>query len=152
MIPSPTAVQTRRFLLAHWEWVLFGLCVFVAMPLSRGYGMAWDEAQHAIYGSYVWDYFRSGFQDMRWRTDIGGLYTYGTLFDLPSAIFHRTFSNDLFEWRSFFMATAGAFTLPAVAKIGRRLGGAGYSDGFEKTHDASGYFDIKRTEKHFYLT
>lgn len=85
--------------------------------------MAWDEAQHAIYGSYVWDYFRSGFQDMRWRTDIGGLYSYGTLFDLPSAIFHRSFSDNLFEWRSFFMAVTGALAIPAVAKIGRRLGG-----------------------------
>jgi 4-amino-4-deoxy-L-arabinose transferase-like glycosyltransferase len=120
--PQATLFQ-RRFLLSNWEWVLFGLCVFVAMPLSRGYGMAWDEAQHAIYGSYVWDYFRSGFQDMKWKTDIGGLYTYGTLFDLPSAIFHRTFADDLFEWRSFFMAAAGAFAIPAVAKIGRRLGG-----------------------------
>ncbi len=107
----------------HWEWVLFGLCALLALPISRGYGMAWDEAQHAVYGSFVWDYFRSGFQDMRWRTDLGELYNYGTLFDLPSAIFHRTFSENLFEWRAFFMALAGAFALPAVAKIGRRLGG-----------------------------
>lgn len=104
---------------------MFGACVLLALPLSRNYGMAWDEAQHAVYGSFVWDYFKSGFQDMRWRTDLGELYNYGTLFDLPSAIFHRTFSDNLFEWRPFFMALAGALALPAVAKIGRRLGGEG---------------------------
>jgi Dolichyl-phosphate-mannose-protein mannosyltransferase len=107
----------------RWEWKIFGLAVLAALGLSRSYGMAWDEAQHAIYGSYVWDYFLSGCKDMRWKTDIGGLYTYGTLFDLPSAIFHRMFASNLFEWRSFFMAVSGALAIPAVAKIGRRLGG-----------------------------
>lgn len=85
--------------------------------------MAWDEAQHAIYGSYVLDYFLSGLTDMRWRTDMGGLYLYGTIFDLPSAILHRIAGKDLFQWRAFLMALSGILALPAVAKIGRRLGG-----------------------------
>ncbi|MFZ4681501.1 MAG: ArnT family glycosyltransferase [Terrimicrobiaceae bacterium] len=60
---------------------------------------------------------------MRWRTDIGGLYFYGTIFDLPSAIIHRVAGKDLFSWRPFLMALSGILAIPAVAKIGRRLGG-----------------------------
>ena len=63
----------------------------------KNFGMAWDDAQHAVYGSYVLDYFLSGFRDMRWQTDIGGLYYYGTIFDMPSAALHRWFGVDLFQ-------------------------------------------------------
>ena len=107
----------------NWEWLIAALCAAGAWILYPHYGMAWDEAQHAIYGSYVLDYFLSGFTDMRWRTDIGGLYFYGTIFDLPSAMIHRAFGKDLFHWRAFLMALCGILAIPAVAKIGRRLGG-----------------------------
>lgn len=85
--------------------------------------MAWDDAQHAVYGSYVLDYFLSGFKDMRWHTDIGGLYNYGTIFDLPSAALHRSLGNNLFLLRSFLMALTGVLAIPAVAGIGRMIGG-----------------------------
>ncbi len=124
-LASP-ASPVRRILARQWEWVMFALLIPVAWLLRNDYGMAWDDAQHAVYGSYVLDYFRSGFTDEKWLNDIGGLYNYGTLFDLPSALLHEwLYGEDLFELRSFLMALTGLLAIPAAAKLGRCIGGEG---------------------------
>jgi 4-amino-4-deoxy-L-arabinose transferase-like glycosyltransferase len=112
-----------KALIRHWEWTLAVLLVPIAWVLSGHYGMAWDDAQHAVYGSYALDYFLSGFKDMRWRHDIGGLYLYGTIFDLPSAALHRMFGDDVLRFRPFLISLTGILAIPAVAKIGRYVGG-----------------------------
>ncbi|MDX6766333.1 MAG: glycosyltransferase family 39 protein [Candidatus Methylacidiphilales bacterium] len=126
--PGPLPVDSEAtahepFVLRHAAWLAVPFLALAAVFLCRDYGMAWDDAQHAIYGSYVLDYFLSGFKDMRWKTDIGGLYNYGTLFDLPSAVLHRWLGKDLFAYRNLLMALCGVLAVPAVAALGRRLGG-----------------------------
>ena len=108
---------------SRWEWMLAIALALAACFVFTNFGMAWDDAQHAVYGSYVLDYFLSGFRDMRWQTDIGGLYYYGTIFDMPSAALHRWFGVDLFQWRALLMAFTGILAIPAVAGIGRFVGG-----------------------------
>lgn len=107
----------------HWEWLVAGALVPVAWLLHTSYGMAWDDAQHAAYGGLVLDYFMSGCTDMRWRDEMGMLKFYGTLFDLPSAVLHRALGVDLIRFRPFVMALSGILAVPAVAGIGRIVGG-----------------------------
>ncbi|MFQ3578091.1 MAG: glycosyltransferase family 39 protein [Verrucomicrobiia bacterium] len=122
--PASPVSYGKWSLPCRWEWVLFALLIPVAWIVSNDYGMAWDDAQHAVYGGFVLDYFQSGFTDEKWLTDMGGLYNYGTLFDLPSAILHRwLYGEDLFALRSFLMAITGLLAIPAVAKLGRFIGG-----------------------------
>ena len=107
----------------HWPWVVTAALVPLAWLLQTAYGMAWDDAQHAAYGDLVLRYFRSGFTDMRWRDEMGMLKFYGTLFDLPSAAIHRALHADLNRHRPFLMAVSGILAVPAVAGIGRIVGG-----------------------------
>ncbi len=108
----------------RWEWFVAMLLVPVAWILHDDFGMAWDDQQHALYGAEVLDYFLSGFESVAWRKEMGALYLYGTLFDMPSALFHRLVgAEDFYRYRAFLMATVGILALPAVAKLGRRLGG-----------------------------
>jgi len=106
-----------------WEWWVFAGAVVSAWFLRNSFGMGWDDPQHAIYGSYVLDYFLSGFSDAHWRTGMGTLYYYGPLFDLLSAAIHRAGAWDIFLLRSWLMAIFGALAIPAVAAIGRRWDG-----------------------------
>ncbi|MFQ3578092.1 MAG: hypothetical protein SNJ52_03665, partial [Verrucomicrobiia bacterium] len=107
-----------------WEWVVALLLVCVAWLFYDDFGMAWDDQQHAAYGAEVLDYYLSGFENVAWRKEMGALYLYGTLFDMPSALFHRVVgAEDVFRYRPFLMAITGILALPAVAKLGRRLGG-----------------------------
>ena len=115
--------EIGKALVRQWEWTLAFLLAVVAGMVFGHYGLAWDDAQHAVYGSFVLDYLLSGFKDMRWKTDIGALYLYGTIFDLPSAALHRLFGDDLLRWRSFLISLTGILAIPAVAKIGRFFGG-----------------------------
>lgn len=107
----------------HWAWIVALALVPVAWAMHTAYGMAWDDAQHAAYGGLVLEYFRSGFTDMRWRDEMGLLKFYGTLFDLPSAVIHRALGVDLIRYRPFLMAMSGILAVPAVAGIGRLVGG-----------------------------
>lgn len=122
---QPKLVPSRfvSLLKTRWEWFVALLLAVAAFFAHESYGMAWDDSMHSVYGSYVLDYFLSGFRDMKWRTDIGGLYYYGTIFDLPSAAIHRALGVGLFEWRPFLMALSGILAVPAVAGIGRHFGG-----------------------------
>jgi 4-amino-4-deoxy-L-arabinose transferase-like glycosyltransferase len=116
----PRSVEVCR---RHWEWLVAAVLVPVAWLVHAAYGMAWDDAQHAAYGGLVLEYFRSGFTDMRWRDELGMLKFYGTLFDLPSAMIHRALGVDLMRYRPFLMAVSGILAVPAVAGIGRIVGG-----------------------------
>jgi len=105
----------------RWEWVVALVLAAVAMRLFSDYGMGWDAPVHAVYGEAMLDYLLG--QRTAAQTHFANLYYYGYLFDLPSAALHRLLGVEMHAFRGVLSAWCAIACLPAVAAIGRRIGG-----------------------------
>ena len=122
MTEGPQQQKVAGWFLRNWEWVLALVCGVGVFFLYRDYGLGWDTAANTRYGENILDYFLDGMRHPM-TPDVEGAEFYGPLFDLPSAIVHRLLGKDPLALRGLLSAWFAVATLPAVAKIARRIGG-----------------------------
>ncbi len=95
--------------------------VIVIALTADDYGVSWDEGVQASYGELVYDYFASGGTD-RSCNQYQNLRFYGPLFDLLCAVAYRPWPQFDYLIRHALTAACALATLPAVFRIGKKLG------------------------------
>lgn len=114
--------KAAAWFLGHWEWIVALSCAVGVFYLYQDYGIGWDSEVHSLYGESVLDYFLRGMTHPE-ETQMEYLHLYGLLFDLPSAALHRLLGLDRQTLRGLLSGLLAVATLPALAKIARRIGG-----------------------------
>jgi hypothetical protein len=94
--------------------IVFVLILFTFLD----YGVTWDEELQSQYGQAIFDYYASGFKDLRYA-EIFNLYLYGGMFDgLASAFGHFT-PFRVYDTRHLLNALFGLLGLCGMWRLGR---------------------------------
>ena len=96
--------------------------LLLVLATFTDYGITWDEDVHNWYGILVYDYYRSGFSDLR-ATEWLDLFNYGGAFDLTAAVLNKISPFDTYETRHLLNGLVGIIGLLGAAKLGRALAG-----------------------------
>jgi Dolichyl-phosphate-mannose-protein mannosyltransferase len=108
-----------------WDALALGLflvALLLVLLTFKDYGVTWDEDVHRWYGSFVLDYYLSGFTDLRslhWLD----LFNYGAAFDATAAALNKISPFGVYETRHLFNAIIGIVGIVGTWKLGRSLAG-----------------------------
>jgi hypothetical protein len=102
--------------------ILFLVVTTLVLLTFQDYGVTWDEDVHYWYGTFVLNYYVSGFTDLRslhWLD----LFNYGAAFDATAAALNQVSPFGTYETRHLFNGLVGVVGLIGTWKLGRAMGG-----------------------------
>lgn len=102
---------------------LVAAAAVLVLVTFRDYGITWDEDVHNAYGTFVLDYYRSGFEDTAALT-WWNLFNYGAAFDTVVAALNLVSPLGVYETRHLLNGLIGVLGILGTAKLAGTVGGA----------------------------
>jgi 4-amino-4-deoxy-L-arabinose transferase-like glycosyltransferase len=108
-----------------WSLAIIVLLVMYAgtgLALVSDYGITYDEEWHGQHGTFVLDWYTSGFADRTFER-FGTLRFYGVLFDLPAAMLQQATGADPYAIRHLLNLGFAVAAAAGIARLALLLNG-----------------------------